>query len=1079
MASKYIYAFRVGLLLLLCAAPALAQNAPATVSVDANAGRHAISPDIYGFAFGSKSDLAATNFTMNRSGGNGTSTYNWQINAANHASDWYFESILDPPETAGYDGDNFITQTRAANVGAQPLLTIPMVNYLAKLGTGGATLWSFSIAKYGAQTGSDPYQHDAGNGISAATGKPIAGNNPLDANTPNSVSIQQAWVQHLINTWGTANNGGLKYYIMDNEPSLWSSTHRDIHPAPETYSELYNDYLTYAGAVRAQDPNAWIVGPEEWGWWAMFLSGNDQQNGIGAAGSDYNTHNQTYYYPWLLQQLHTYYQSTGKQLLNVLSAHYYPQELANSDDDSLSGQLIRNQSTRVLWDPTYVDPSWLNQVGINGGIVNLIPTLKGWVNQYYAGLQTAITEYNWGDEANLNGATTQADVLGIFGREGLDVATRWTVPLNPSPTYLALEMYRNYDGKLSPFGDTSVSAAVANPDYLSSFAAVRSSDGALTVMVINKQQGSTPVTVSLANFGTTGTAQAYRISSATQTSITPLGSVPIANNAIAATVPSQSITLFVIPAGSITSVPTAPTGLAATVGNGTVTLTWNAGGGATSYAVKRATVSGGPYTSLGTVAGTSPATYTDTGLTNGTTYYYVVSGTNAAGAGPNSAELAATPLVPPTFSSSASASPNPVTQGSATTISATVTCKSNTLSGGNIQIYVLDPNGKVAVTQNFGSQNFTASQSHSYSATLTPAIAGAYTVEVGVFSATWQQWNWNSSAASITVNSAVGFQSSAKAPSTVAAGGSASISVTVTETGSGGLTNGNVELQIFNSGGTAVATQVWSSQNFASGQSLPYSYVWTPAASLGPGSYSVDVGVFDSGWTHDYYWNTDATVTVTAAQAGTPVVSLSASAVTFASQNAGTASGAQSITLTNTGTGALTIKSIAIGGANSGDFAEANTCGTSVAAGAKCSISVTFKPTAAGSRTAALAITDNAAGSPQSVTLNGTGVGVPSVSLSASKLSFPSQKIGADSPSQSVTLTNTGTGPLTIASIAIGGADPKDFSESNTCGTSVAAGVKCSISVTFKPTVAGNRSATVAITDNAAGSPQSITLTGI
>jgi O-glycosyl hydrolase len=173
-------------------------------------------------------------------------------------------------------------------------------------------------------------------------------------------------------------------------------------------------------------------------------------------------------------------------------------------------------------------------------------------------------------------------VLGIFGREGLDLATRWTVPVNPSPTYLAMEIYRNYDGKLSTFGDTSVSAAVANPDHLSSFAGVRSSDGALTVMAINKQQGSTPVTISLANFGTTGTAQAYQIASASQASITQLGSIQIANNAIAATLPSQSITLFVVPAGSITSAPTAPAGLAATVGSGTVTLTWTAGGGATS-----------------------------------------------------------------------------------------------------------------------------------------------------------------------------------------------------------------------------------------------------------------------------------------------------------------------------------------------------------------------------------------------------------------------------------------------------------------------------------------------------------------
>lgn len=544
----------------LCATQAMAQNAAVSVSVDANANRHPISAAIYGFAFGSTQDLAATNFTMNRSGGNATSMYNWQINATNHASDWYFESILDSPETPGYDGDSFITQTRAGNASAQPLLTIPMINYLATLGSGGAMKWSFSIAKYGAQTGSDPYQPDAGNGISAATGNPITGNNPLDANTPNSASIQQAWVQHLIQKWGLSANGGLKYYIMDNEPSLWSSTHRDVHPAPETYQELYNDYVSYASTVRALDPNAMIVGPEEWGWWAMFLSGYDQQNGIGASGSDYNTHGKMYYYPWLLSQLNAYRQSSGKQLLNVLSVHYYPQELSNSDDDSTAAQLIRNQSTRVLWDPSYVDPSWLNEVGINNGIVNLIPTLKSWVTQYYPGLETAITEYNWGDETHLNGATTQADVLGIFGREALDIATRWTVPANPSPTYLAMEIYRNYDGSLSTFGDTSVSATVPNPDLLSSFAAVRSSDGALTVMVINKQQGSTPVTISLANFANAGTAKAYQIASATQASITSLGNVAIAGNAISLTVPSQSITLFAIPS-STTSPPAAPTGL--------------------------------------------------------------------------------------------------------------------------------------------------------------------------------------------------------------------------------------------------------------------------------------------------------------------------------------------------------------------------------------------------------------------------------------------------------------------------------------------------------------------------------------
>ncbi len=855
--------------ILMCAAPVLAQNQPTSVNIDASANRRAINPGIYGFSIASSNDLAVTNFTLNRLGGNATSMYNWQLNSTNHASDWYFESILDQPETAGYDGDNWITLTRSGNSSAQPLLTVPMLNYIASLGPNGSTEWSFSIAKYGPQTGSDPYNPDAGNGISTAAGNPfITGNNPLDANTPNSVSIQQAWVQHLINRWGLAANGGLKYYILDNEYSLWNSTHRDVHPNPSTYSEIYTNFVNYASAVRALDPKAIIVGFEEWGWWAQFLSGLDQKNGLTVAGSDYTTHNNTYYYPWLLQQLYAYQQSTGKQLINVLSVHYYPQDGSDSDDDSTAAQLIRNQSTRSLWDPNYVDQSWISQVGINGGKVNLIPNLQSWISQYYPGLQTAITEYNWGDEAKLNGATTQADVLGIFGREGLDFSTRWTVPLNPSPTYLAMQIYRNYDGNLSTFGDASVSAGVANPDNLSAFAAVRSSDGALTVMVINKQQGATPVTLSLANFGTTGTAQTYQIASATQTAITQLGDVAIANNAISITVPSQSITLFVIPSGSVLSPPTAPTGLAGTVGSGSVTLTWNGAGGAISYNILRGTVSGGPYTKIGTVLSSSPLTYTDTGLSNGTTYYYVVSGSNSAGASPNSAQIGATPIVPPTFSSSATASLNPVTQGTSTTVNATVKCTANTLSNGIVQILVLDPNGNTSATQNFTGQNFAANQSHSFSLAFTPSLSGTYTAEVGVFSATSQPWSWNASAASITVNSATTFSSSATAkPSTVAIGATSSISATVTETGTAGITNVQVELQIFNTSGAAVATTVWSGQNFTAGQSHQYTYSFTPASSLAPGTYVVDIGVFNATWSQDYYWGSDdATITVTAAQ---------------------------------------------------------------------------------------------------------------------------------------------------------------------------------------------------------------------
>ncbi len=157
-------------------------------------------------------------------------------------------------------------------------------------------------------------------------------------------------------------------------------------------------------------------------------------------------------------------------------------------------------------------------------------------------------------------------------------------------------------------------------------------------------------------------------------------------------------------------------------------------------------------------------------------------------------------------------------------------------------------------------------------------------------------------AGTITVKSGVVFTSSASAPSTLTAGGTATISLTVTETGPIGLSNANVELQIFNASNSAVATQVWSSQNFTAGQSLKNSYSWTPATSLPAGAYTVQVGVFDSTWATDYYWNTDATITLTGTK---PLLFTSAAK---AALHAGRRSdrSSLSLTVTETGTGSLT-----------------------------------------------------------------------------------------------------------------------------------------------------------------------------
>jgi hypothetical protein len=207
-----------------------------------------------------------------------------------------------------------------------------------------------------------------------------------------------------------------------------------------------------------------------------------------------------------------------------------------------------------------------------------------------------------------------------------------------------------------------------------------------------------------------------------------------------------------------------------------------------------------------------------------------------------------------------------------------------------------------------------------------------------------------------------------------------------------------------------------------------------------------------------------------------PAVSLSATSLSFGLQPVNTTSATQSVTLTNTGGSTLSITSFSVTGTYASSFVFSNACGTSVAAGASCTIHGHFSPTAAGAATATVTITDNASGSPQSIAL--TGVGGTTISLSSDAAAFSTEEIGATSASKQITMTNTGTVPLTISSIAVTGPNASSFIFANNCGTGLAVGASCIIHGHFTPTVAGNLTGSVTITDNAGGSPQSIALTG-
>ena len=517
------------------------------LNVDVQSARHAISEDIYGMNFADEQMAAALRLPVRRWGGNSTSRYNWQNDTHNTGSDWYFENIPeDNPNPAalpdGSAADRFVEQDR--RTGTKTLLTAPLLGWVPKRRLASHPYdCGFKVSKYGAQQSVDPWDTDCGNGV-GTTGSDITGNDPTDTSVQVGPSFVGDWLGHLTGKYGTASQGGVAYYNLDNEPMLWNSTHRDVHPQGASYDEIRDLTYAYAAAIKAADGSAKTLGPVLWGWCAYFYSARDGCS----IGTDYQTHGNTPFVPWYLQQMGAYQGQHGVRLLDYLDLHYYPQAggVALSPGGNATTQALRLRSTRSLWDPSYIDESWISDMEPGGVAVRLIPRMKEWVTANYPGTKLAITEYNWGALDHINGALAQADVLGIFGRDGLDLATLWGPPTLDQPGAFAFRIYRNYDGAGSGFGSTSVQATSGDQGSLAVYAAQRSTDNALTVVVINKTANSLTSDVGLAGFTPDPAAAVYRYSTASPTAIVQVADQPVTATGFSATFPANSITLFVL-----------------------------------------------------------------------------------------------------------------------------------------------------------------------------------------------------------------------------------------------------------------------------------------------------------------------------------------------------------------------------------------------------------------------------------------------------------------------------------------------------------------------------------------------------
>lgn len=519
------------------------------VYINADEAGYTIDPNIYGINFAPPEIAAELQLPVNRWGGNATTRYNWQNDTANRGADWYFQNQPHENENpeqlpVGSTTDRFIQQNN--ETGTETLLTIPMIGWTPKER---AVTCGFSVAKYGAQADTDPFMEDCGNGIMPDGETLIVGNDPADTSITTDEQFVQDWLTHLQSQFGLAADNGVAYYALDNEPMLWHDTHRDVFPEPLGYDGLLDRTIRYASLIKTADPEAQVFGPVLWGWTAYSYSAQDAAAGEGfwEEPPDRLAHEDLPLVIWYLRELQAYELTNDVRLLDYLDLHYYPAapDVALSPAGSAETQELRLRSTRSLWDPEYVDESWINEP------VELIPLMRRWVDNFYPGTKTAVTEYNFGGVEDINGALTQADVLGIFGREGLDFATFWAPPEElTAPVYYAFRMYRNFDGENGSFGDTSVRAESEDDERVSVFAATDSETGRLTIMIINKQPDE-DVTVSLEvdEYSLSPEAMLYQYTADNLGEITATPQAISLEDVTYVPVPAYSINLLVIEPG--------------------------------------------------------------------------------------------------------------------------------------------------------------------------------------------------------------------------------------------------------------------------------------------------------------------------------------------------------------------------------------------------------------------------------------------------------------------------------------------------------------------------------------------------
>ncbi|HVK72074.1 MAG TPA: glycoside hydrolase family 44 protein [Kofleriaceae bacterium] len=499
------------------------------VEVRTDTARVAISPLIYGVNFGA--DVARDRPRVQRAGGNRLTAYNWENNASNAGSDYCFQNDATfggpgSPPAAAYRG--LLDDARARSTAA--VITVPIVDFVAAdhddRGDGGQgppacvgdvrnsganyldTRFVANVARKGAPFATTP---DLGDGRVA----------------------QDEAIDFVRRTWGDVQ----VLVSLDNEPDLWTSTHARVHPQALTYAELVERTTRFAAAVKDAWPAAETLGFVSYG----YAGYTTLQNAPDAGGRRF--------IPFFLEQLRAADATAGRRLVDYLDLHWYPEARGDgvriSDVDGAAGAAARVQAPRSLWDPSYAEDSWIVNDVLHQPIA-LIPSLRADIADHHPGTKLSFTEWNYGGGDHISGALATADVLGVFGREQVGLATIWL--LRPTPreqfTLAGLRVYTNFDGAGGGFGATSVSATTSDVERVTAYA---SDDAGARQVVVLINKAAAPVTagVRIAAPRAYTTADRWVLDGDGATIDAAAAVAPVAQNAFSVELPASSVTILV------------------------------------------------------------------------------------------------------------------------------------------------------------------------------------------------------------------------------------------------------------------------------------------------------------------------------------------------------------------------------------------------------------------------------------------------------------------------------------------------------------------------------------------------------